>query len=82
MGLLPNPRAFLDIALNSIKEKGTIFYHTTHDIDKDLQNEIGMIETIINQKKLKLDSFKRNRIKKYGPRVEHLVLDLFISSRS
>ncbi len=82
MGLLPTPESFLNIALDSIKDNGTIFYHTTHDVDKDLQNKIDLIESIINQKKFSLDSFKKNRIKKYGPRVEHLVLDLFLSSRS
>jgi tRNA wybutosine-synthesizing protein 2 len=80
MGLLPSPFDFLDYALKSLKRGGTIYYHTIHDVDKDINEVLGKIRESFEKNGFKIKNIRKNRVKKYAPRVEHLVLDLSVSS--
>jgi len=82
MGYLPPPKEFLDNAM-LVAKKGTILHY--EDIlrvgkeKEDSEKAMKLIQEAAKKKKLKAKLVSLNRVKGYGPKTEHYVLDVKIS---
>lgn len=76
MGYVKTTHHYLKVAIDSLNKGGTIHYHET--VPEKLMNT-RPVERIISQAGNRdVEVLKVNRIKKYAPGVEHVVVDAII----
>ena len=77
MGYVKTTHHYLNVAINSLNEGGILHYHET--VPEKLMNT-RPLERIISQAGTReVELLKLNKIKKYAPGVEHVVLDVKIT---
>lgn len=77
MGYVKTTHHYLNVAINSLNEGGVLHYHET--VPEKLM-KTRPIERIISQAGNRdVELLKLNKIKKYAPGVEHVVLDVMIN---
>jgi tRNA wybutosine-synthesizing protein 2 len=75
MGFFPGTYDFLPTALEICKEKGIIHFHEVAENPEQIEEKIKQISS---QEKVKIKVLKKTKIKAYGIRIWHWVLDLQI----
>jgi len=75
MGLLPNPKHCFKHALMTLEE-GKIYYHTVYDMDKGYDSIVEELKELGREVGKCIKVEKITKIKRFGPRVNHIVLDL------
>ena len=73
MGYLKDTYEFLPLALEALKDRGTIHYHEAF---RDKAKTIERVEEICSSCGREIRAIRENRIKSIAPRVEHYVFDL------
>ncbi len=80
MGVFPAPRDYIEQALTLTKESGTVF-HYEGVVKKDEQDYLTLYEDFkkkASESQLKCELKEKRYVKSYGPRLCHVVLDIFI----
>ncbi len=80
MGVFPAPRDYIEQALTLTKEPGTVF-HYEGVVKKDEQDYLTLYEDFkkkASESQLKCELKEKRYVKSYGPRLYHVVLDIFI----
>jgi tRNA wybutosine-synthesizing protein 2 len=73
MGYLKDTYEFLPLALEALKDRGTIHYHEAF---RDKAKTIERVEEICSSCGREIKGIKENRIKSIAPHIEHYVFDL------
>lgn len=77
MGYVKTTHHYLDVAINSLNEGGTLHYHET--VPEKLMNTRPVERIKSHAGSRDVEIVKINKIKKYSPGVEHIVVDAIIS---
>ena len=77
MGYVKTTHHYLNVAINSLNEGGTLHYHET--VPEKLMNTRPLERIISQAGNREVELLKLNKIKKYAPGVEHVVLDVKIT---
>jgi tRNA wybutosine-synthesizing protein 2 len=73
MGYLKDTYEFLPMALEALKENGTIHYHEAF---RDKDRALESVESVWSICGSEIKDFRENRIKSIAPHIEHYVFDL------
>ena len=76
MGYVKTTHHYLNVAINSLNEGGILHYHET--VPEKLMNTRPLERIISQAGNREVELLKLNKIKKYAPGVEHVVLDVKI----
>ena len=76
MGYVKTTHHYLNVAINSLNEGGILHYHET--VPEKLMNTRPLERIISQAGDREVELLKLNKIKKYAPGVEHVVLDVKI----
>lgn len=77
MGYVKTTHHYLNVAINSLNEGGILHYHET--VPEKLMNTRPLERIISQAGNREVELLKLNKIKKYAPGVEHVVLDVKIT---
>jgi len=77
MGYVKTTHHYLNVAINSLNEGGILHYHET--VPEKLMNTRPLERIISQAGNREVELLKLNKIKKYAPAVEHVVLDVKIT---
>ena len=77
MGYVKTTHHYLNVAINSLNEGGILHYHET--VPEKLMNTRPLERIISQAGNREVELLKLNKIKKYAPGVEHVVLDVKIN---
>jgi tRNA wybutosine-synthesizing protein 2 len=79
MGLINGTEKYLDTAFNSLKKSGGIIHYHESFPKRLLKEKLDIIEQKAEQKSFKIKKLNFKRVKKYAPRIDHIVMDLEVS---
>lgn len=77
MGYVKTTHHYLNVAINSLNEGGILHYHET--VPEKLMNTRPLERIISQAGNREVELLKLNKIKKYAPGVEHVVLDVKVN---
>ena len=77
MGYVKTTHHYLNVAINSLNEGGILHYHET--VPEKLMNTRPLERIISQAGNRDVELLKLNKIKKYAPGVEHVVLDVKVN---
>ena len=77
MGYIKTTHHYLNVAINSLNEGGILHYHET--VPEKLMNTRPLERIISQAGNREVELLKLNKIKKYAPGVEHVVLDVKVN---
>ena len=77
MGYVKTTHHYLNVAINSLNEGGILHYHET--VPEKLMNTRPLERIISQAGNREVELLKLNKIKKYAPGVEHMVLDVKVN---
>jgi tRNA G37 N-methylase Trm5 len=78
MGIFPAPKEYITEALNLVKDDGTIFhYEGVIEEDKYL-SLFDEFKEVAKKNEFKSELKDHRFVKSYGPKLFHVVLDIFV----
>ncbi len=80
MGLLPSPKEYLDSAMKIVKKDGMIHYHSTLGEEEKPEKLLFEINDSAMKYGLEAELISHKEVKSYAPKVNHVVLDVKIST--
>jgi len=80
MGLIPTPKDYLDVVMKVIKKNGIIHYHSTLLEDESHEKLLFEINDVAAKYGMEVNLISWKKVKSYAPRVDHVVLDVKLTT--